>query len=72
MNISSQKQLQTQFDQMQRDHPLGGMAVRFVEQAMKKHPPPNYEEKKKPRKRRTTKSTRKWNRDFSSDSSMIE
>lgn len=72
MNIPSQKQLQTKFDQMQRDHPLGSMAARFVEQALKRHPPPNYDDKKKSRKRRTNKHSRKGSRDFSSDSSMIE
>lgn len=67
MNLPSIKQLQVSFDQMQRDHPLGSIAARYVDQALKKHPPPNFEEKKRPRKRRV--KHRRGSRDFS-DSSM--
>lgn len=38
MNVPNQKALQQMFDQMQRDHPIGGIAARYVEQALKKHP----------------------------------
>lgn len=48
MNVPSQKDLLLQFDQMQHDHPIGGIAARYVEQAIKKHPAPE-DEKKKPR-----------------------
>lgn len=67
MNILSMKQLQVSFDKMLRDHPLGSIAVRYVDSAIKKHPPPNFEERKRPRKRRV-KHIRS-SKDFS-DSSM--
>ena len=38
MNVPNQKALQAMFDQMQRDHPIGNIAARYVEQALKKHP----------------------------------
>jgi hypothetical protein len=38
MNVPNQKTLQALFDQMQREHPIGGIAARYVDQALKKHP----------------------------------
>ena len=49
MNVPNQKTLQALFDQMQRDHPIGGIAARYVEQALKKHP---MSAEKKSRKRK--------------------
>jgi len=56
MNVPSQKALLQMFDQMQRDHPIGGIAARYVEQALKKHPIPS---DKKNRKRKGSKHTKK-------------
>lgn len=66
MNIPSMKQLQVSFDKMQRNHPLGSIAARYVDQAIKKHPPPNFEEKRRPRKRRAKHN--RGNKDFSDSS----
>ena len=47
MNVPSQKELLQLFDQQQHDHPIGGIASRYVEQALKKHPDEKKQRKKK-------------------------
>jgi hypothetical protein len=39
MNVPSKKELLDLFDRQQRDHPIGLIAARYVEAALKKHPP---------------------------------
>lgn len=46
MNVPSHKELQKAFDQIQQDHPIGGIALRNVEESLKKHPPPKTHKKK--------------------------
>lgn len=36
MNVPSQKDLLLRFDQQQRDHPIGGIVLKFVDGALKK------------------------------------
>lgn len=40
MNVPSKKELLQMFSQQQHDHPIGGIAARYVEQALAKHPVP--------------------------------
>ena len=40
MNVPSKKELLQMFSQQQHDHPIGGIASRYVEQALAKHPVP--------------------------------
>ena len=47
MNVPSQKELQALFDQMQHDHPIGSIASKYVENALKRHPPPQKEKTRK-------------------------
>ncbi|OHS94816.1 hypothetical protein TRFO_39005 [Tritrichomonas foetus] len=54
MNVPTQKELLQLFDQQQVDHPIGSIAARFVEQALKKHPPPTEKKSKKRRSQRHT------------------
>jgi hypothetical protein len=50
MNVPSEQQLRVLLDQYQRDHPVGQIAARYVEQALQSHPPPPLPEKiKKPK-----------------------
>ena len=46
MNVPSHKELLKAFDQIQQDHPIGNIALRNVEEALKKHPPPKAHKKK--------------------------
>ncbi|KAK8842599.1 hypothetical protein M9Y10_025457 [Tritrichomonas musculus] len=57
MNVLNQKDLLQRFDQQQRDHPLGGVVAKFVDNAIKKHsPPPEKKQKKHSSTRKRQKS----------------
>lgn len=58
MNVPSKKELLQMFSQQQHDHPIGGIAARYVEQALAKHPVPeepevNHRRKKSRRSSKT-------------------
>lgn len=53
MNVPNQKELLALFDQIQRDHPIGHIASRYVDSSLKKYPLPSAE--KKPRKSKGSK-----------------
>ena len=46
MNVPSKRELLQVFNQQQREHPIGGIAARYVETALEKHPALVEEEKR--------------------------
>ena len=61
MNVLNQKDLLQRFDQQQRDHPIGGVVAKFVDNALKRHAPPQEKKQKKHsgarRRQKTTNET---------------
>jgi hypothetical protein len=52
MNVPTKEKLLELFDRQQRDHPIGDIAARFIDEALKKHPPPGAAREKGARYRR--------------------
>jgi hypothetical protein len=55
-HVARKQELMDKFDQQARDHPVGLMAIRYVDEVLKRHPPEPRDKSHKKKTRRSSSS----------------